>query len=844
MDRDSSHTAQDSRPTDGSFRTACPGLSTQGLSTQEVEQRRAQGLSNRVDITTEKTTKDILISNIFTYFNLIFLIIAVLLCMVGSFRNLTFLPVIIGNTVIGIVQELRAKQVLERMNILNAPHATVIRDGREMRAASEELVLDDTILLSAGDQICADAVVLDGTIAVNESLLTGEADEVEKCSGSMLFSGSFVVAGRCHARLTQVGNQSYLSRLTAEAKIMGSEEQSEMIRSVNKLVKWIGILVLPVSIALFCQAFFVNHEGLSKSVTSMVAAVIGMIPEGLYLLTTIALALGTIRLSRKKVLLHDMKSIETLARVDVLCVDKTGTITNPDMCLTQIVSCPGASRTFPALQSDQAVLSLLTDYLQAIPDNNATMQAIRSGLPALMREEEAASAGTDRSAVRTGSPAAAGNLLGSNNVSGTFRPASGRTVRCILPFSSARKYSSVTFLDQCCLLGAPEFIMGDSAASIQGDLAALSSGGKRVLLFAACKGLTADGAPASEVIPLAYLILENPIREHAADTFSYFKEQDVAIKVISGDSARTVSEVAAEAGIEHAECYIDLSAVPEGTDLVPLTRQYTVFGRVTPRQKQLLIAAMKSDSHTVAMTGDGVNDILAMKDADCSIAMASGCEAATQAAQIVLLDSDFSRMPGVVAEGRQVVNNIQRSASLFLVKNIFSFLLSVFVMCCAITYPLEPSQVSLISMFTIGLPGFLLALEPNTERIRGHFLPTILSRALPAGLTDLFAVSALVICGNVFSLPTEDIATSATVLLALVGLMVLIRISHPFNPLKYSILALAIAGLILCSCFLSGLFAMSDISTICVLLIIVFGFGADSVYHHLAHLSDKVLDRF
>ena len=769
-----------------------------GLSSAEVRERTEQGLTNHTDITTEKSVGGIVRSNIFTYFNLIFLILAVLLCVVGSYRNLTFLPVVIGNTVIGIIQELRAKRTLDKMNMLNAPHAIVVRDGRQNQIVSEDLVKDDVILLTAGNQICADADVIWGSISVNESLLTGEADEIRKDPGSKLLSGSFVVSGQCYARLTQVGNNSYISRLTAEAKAMGDGEQSEMIRSINQLVKWIGIIIIPVAAILFSQAYWINHEGFRKSIVSMIAAVIGMIPEGLYLLTTIALALGTIRLAKRHVLLHDMKSIETLARVDVLCVDKTGTITEPDMRVAEVV----CSQNFDG-QPEQ----LLADYVAAIPDNNATMQAIRE-------------------------------------YTTTLTVNSRKSPLSMVPFSSSRKYSAVTFTEGSYLLGAPEFVMGNSYSTILPEISPYLKGGNRVLLLGSCDCLLPTGEPASEVIPLGYVILENPIRENAAETFSYFKEQGVAIKVISGDNAETVSEIARRAGIEHAENYIDVSVLSTKDELRAAAEEYTVFGRVTPAQKQFLVAALQKTGHTVAMTGDGVNDILAMKDADCSVAMASGSEAATQAAQVVLLDSDFARMPSVVSEGRQVVNNIQRSASLFLVKNIFSLLMALFSAVSAITYPLEPAQISLIGLFTIGAPGFLLALEPNRKRIEGRFMRNVLLKALPAGLTDVLAVSSLVVCGKVFSLPKEDIATAATMLLALVGFMILIKISHPFNRLKYTILILNIAGLLFCGIFLSSLFAINGISAICFLLMVVFGFASESLFRHLSNLAEKLDEKF
>ena len=776
-----------------------------GLTSEEVRKRIDNGQTNHTDISTQKTVGQIVKSNLLTYFNLIFLILTVLLCIVGSFRNLTFLPVIIGNTVIGIFQELRAKKTLDKMSMLNAPHSIVVRDGEQQQIQSEELVKDDIIILSAGNQICADATVLSGSISVNEALLTGESDEIKKKSGDGLMSGSFVVSGQCYAKLDKVGNESYISQLTAQAKAMGDGEQSEMIRYINKLVKWVGIIIIPVGIILFCQAYIMNGETFKKSVVSMVAAVLGMIPEGLYLLTTVALALSTIRLAKKQVLLHDMKSIETLARVDVLCVDKTGTITEPGMQVTELIS----GRCGDAEMDKRAFAHLLADYSAVIEDNNATMEAIRAYVA--------------KNEIEKGS----------------------RTLLKTQPFTSANKYSKVSFVEGDYMLGAPEFIMKDRYEEISGEIEEYQSKGYRVLLMAE-SGEDSIGSvrPLGGISPIGYIVLSNPIRENAESTFTYFKEQGVAIKVISGDNPATVSEVAKRAGIDGAENYVDASTLASEKDITEAVDKYTVFGRVTPKQKQLIVRALQKQKHTVAMTGDGVNDILAMKDADCSIAMASGSEAAAQAAQTVLFDSDFGRMPYVVFEGRQVVNNIQRSASLFLVKNIFSLLMAIFSAVFAITYPLEPSQISLISMFTIGLPGFLLALEPNRNRIEGNFMANVMLKALPAGLTDVLSVGALVICGQVFNLPSEDIATAGTMLLAVVGFMIIIKISHPFNKMKYGVLLINIIGLLFCGLFLGRLFAIESISNICFLLMVVFAFAAESMFRYLTLFVEKLSSFF
>lgn len=766
-----------------------------GLTAAEVNARIEAGKINIADDSSDRTTGKIIRDNLLTYFNLIFLVITVLLCIAGAFRDLTFLPIIIGNILIGIVQELRAKKTLDKMKILNAGHAVVIREGKRQKVTAEELVIDDLVWLSSGDAICADSVVVSGEITVNESMLTGEADGIVKKENEELLSGSFVVSGEGYARLTRVGNDSYISKLTNEAKALKKGEESEMIRSINMFVKVIGIIIIPMSVILFVQAFVFRNASFRTSITSMVASIIGLIPEGLYLLTTLALAVSMMKLAKDKVLLHDMKSIESLARVDVLCVDKTGTITKPEMTVTEIVSC------------DDSMNEVFTDYVMSSIDNNATAVALKK-------------------------------YLNDNNVMNGKRTASK-----VYPFNSTVKYGAMAFDGDFYVLGAPEFIIKTGFNNLKDEISQYTTKGYRVIVLAKAESLTRDGVIDGEILPLGFVVLANEIRDNAVETFTYFKEQGVAIKVISGDNPATVSEVARQAGIENAEKYVDASTLTDNLMISEAIAKYTVFGRVTPKQKQQFVKALKMQGHTVAMTGDGVNDILALKDADCSVAMASGSEATAQAAQIVLLDSDFSRMPEIVLEGRRVVNNVQRSASLFLVKNLFSLLLTIFSTVLMISYPLMPSQVSLISMFTIGIPGFLLALEPNKSRIKGHFLGNVLLKALPAGLTDFFAVSALVICGHVFNIPSTDIATASTLLIAVVGFMIMIKISHPFNKFKYGILALNIFGLIFCGLFLDSLFAMSDMSNICILLTIVFGFAAESMFRYITIFVEFIQNR-
>lgn len=766
-----------------------------GLTAQQVQEHRMHGWTNQPVDPPSKTTKEIIQENVFTYFNLIFLVLAVLLCLVGSFRDLTFLPVIVLNTLIGIIQETRAKKVLDNLTMLNAPHAMVIRDGKKSQINAEDLVIDDIVIFEAGNQVCADAEVCAGEVQVNESLLTGESDEITKRKGGQLMSGSFIVSGQCHARLDKVGADSYISRLTLEAKAMQNTEQSEMIRSLDKLVKWVGVAIIPIGIILFIQAFVFQGEGFRSSVTSMIAAVIGMIPEGLYLLASVALAVSSIRLAQKKVLLHDMKCIETLARVNVLCVDKTGTITENTMEVQDVI---------PTKEYEEGELrplsELLGDFTAAQSSDNITMKAMKR----------------------------------------YFKIASGKKAVAKTGFSSASKYSSVTFEEASYVLGAPEFVLKEQYENYEEAISAHASKGARVLVFGTAKE-EPDGKPLKEAVtPLAYVLLANPIRQEAKETFTYFAEQGVEVKVISGDNPLTVSEVAKEAGIAGAERYVDASTLHTEEEMRAAVLNNAVFGRVTPNQKRKFVQILKEEGKTVAMTGDGVNDVLALKDADCSIAMASGSDAAAQASQLVLLESDFSCMPEVVLEGRRVVNNIQRSASLFLVKNIFSFLLSLVSFVFMFTYPLEPSQISLISMFTIGVPAFFLALEPNKNIIKGHFLTNVFLKALPAALTDVLAVGALVIFGRTFGVSSADISTAATMLLSIVGFMILYTISAPMNVLRGVILGGCIVGLLFCSIFLNDLFAITGMTTKCVMLFVVFAIATEPVLRYLTWLIGKL----
>lgn len=829
-----------------------PSIS-RGLTGRQVQDRIDHRAVNTPVEADNLTLKDIVKENVFTYFNLIFLIIAILLCVVGSFRDLTFLPIIIANTFIGIFQEWRSKKTLDKLTILSAPRTKVIRDGEEQIIPAETLVLDDLVIFDAGNQIPADAVVEEGEVSVNEALITGEADEIIKKPGDPLLSGSFIVSGQCKARLDKVGADSYVSKLTLEAKARKSGEESEMIRSLDRLVKIVGVLIIPIGILLFSQQFYINGESFRASVTATVAAVIGMIPEGLYLLASVAMAVSVMRLATGKVLVHNMKSIETLARVDVLCVDKTGTITENTMTVKRAVPLRPIVKEAAARDGEDKVSA------DGIEDGAAVL-AQTSQIPAGQMQDAQVRDGQVQERVDDGpdytseEQAALELQLGdfvagmsSDNITmkamqNYFRKHTGKRPDQVFPFSSAFKYSGAVFGEKNYVLGAPEFLLRSAYEDYRSVIEKYSSQGYRVLIFGEYQGCLDGKALTAPVIPKGMVLLANPIRENAPDTFRYFADQGVAVKVISGDNPVTVSEVAKEAGIANAEKYVDASTLFTEEELFEAAGMYTVFGRVTPEQKRQLVAALKQHGHTVAMTGDGVNDVLALKDADCSIAMASGSDAAAHAAQIVLLESDFSKMPSVVAEGRRVVNNIERTASLFLVKNIFSLLMSVFSIVFMMSYPMEPSQISLISMFTIGIPAFLMSLEQNRNRIQGHFLSNVFFRALPAGLTDFIVISSLVVFCQEFQVGDTDLSTSCTILLAIVGIMILYRIASPMTKWHWVMWFTMIFGLLFCMIFMNHIFAISTLSRKCAMLLIIFAIITEPALRYLSLLIQKIWD--
>lgn len=704
----------------------------QGLRASQVEQRVREGLTNGSGAIKTQSERDIILKNVITPFNILNFVLAALVLLVGSFKNMLFMGVILCNILIGSFQEIRAKHTIDKLSLVAAPRAHVVRDGKLLEIPVEEIVLDDILRLSAGGQVCADCILVSGQCEVNESLLTGESDPIVKGPGDLLLSGSFVVSGSCLAKAEHVGADNYASQITNSAKYV-KKPNSEILYWINRIIKWVSVVIAPVGLLLFCKQYFLTDSGIQDSVVSTVAALVGMIPEGLVLLTSVVLAVSVLRLARRRALVQDLYSIETLARVDVLCLDKTGTITEGSMQLDELVPLDGAD---PA--ELRAVIAAMT---AANGDANPTFTALREGCGA---------------------------------------PVDWKAEQ-VVPFSSARKWSGVSFHGHgSYILGAGEFILRDRFSEIRETVEAYAQKGSRVLLLAHSPHPFGDKTLPDAPEPLALVLLSDKIRASAPETLRYFSEQGVTLKVISGDDAATAASIAGKAGLPCANRFIDASALsPE--QLREAAEDYTVFGRVTPDQKRILVKALQDRGHTVAMTGDGANDVMALRESDCSVAMAAGSEAARSVANLVLLDSDFASMPHVVREGRRAINNLQRSAALFLVKSIFSGVIAVCFLFLSAAYPFEPIQFTLINAATIGIPSFLLALEPNKERIRGHFISNVLRQALPGAAAMILGLLLLLPVSAFLDLDAVQLSTMAVCQTAFAGFLTLVKISRPLN---------------------------------------------------------------
>ena len=757
-----------------------------GLTHEEVEEKIKQGKSNKVKIKTNESILKILRKNIFTYFNFIFLILTILLITSHSYRNLTFLGIIITNILIGIIQQIRSKITLDKLSLLDKNKYTVIRDGKEEEIDSDNLVEGDFIILEAGKQIPADAEVVSGKIYVNESLLTGEQNEIEKNINSNLMSGSFVISGKAIVRLTNVGDESFSAKIMKESKKI-KETKSEMISAIDNIVKFAGIIIIPIGILLFIGSYGVNGCSYEESVNSMVSALLGMIPEGLYLLTTVALALSSMKLAQNKILLHDMKSIESLARVDVFCVDKTGTITNNTMKVLDIFD-----KNENSLIDKKEDLKVLAKYINTIEDKNITIDAIKEQLYGISTEKLS-------------------NIEKEN-------------------FNSKNKFSFIKIDENVTYkLGAPEILLNKEYEELVNKR---TKNSERLIAFVEIKN--------DETIPILFISLKNEIRKNAKEIFGFFDNRNVQIRVISGDNPITVSSIAKQAGIKGYEKYIDCRELKNYADIQKAVKKYTVFGRVNPEQKRQIIKALKEQGLKVAMTGDGVNDILAMKEADCSIAIGSGSDAARGTAQVVLLDSDFGKMRNIVYEGRKNINNITRSASLFTYKNIFSLLLSIYSIIFAMQYPLEPNQVSLGSAFTIGIPAFLLTFEENQKKQQnGNFMRKVFTNSLPAAITSFLAIVAMVKFSDLFNVGVKEITTACSYLFFTGGFLILYKIIRPLNKYRTSVMFLCILGIILTINIMPNFFAIKEISERSAILVTLFAIAEFSVIRWITLILDK-----
>lgn len=742
-----------------------------GLTNREVEEKIALGKVNKINFETSESISTIIKKNIFTYFNVIFMILAILVTFAGAFRNLTFLIVVTINVLIGIFQQIRSKMVLDKLSLLDKCKYNIIRDNKEIIVYSDELVEGDYVKLSSGNQVPADGVVVDGKLFVNESLLTGEQDEREKMVNSNLLSGSFVVSGSAIVKLTNVGDESYSSKIMKESKKI-KENKTEMIKAIDRIVLVAGIVIIPIGLLLFGESYFVNKFSYSESVVRMVSALIGMIPEGLYLLTTVALALSAMRLAEKKVLLHDMKSIESLARTDVLCIDKTGTITTNMMDVMDIFDENGVS--YLDKKKDKKLLEL-ANYVNSINDNNATINALREYLKNISKQKL--------------------NMLKYEN------------------FNSKNKYSYIKTSENVTYkLGAPDVLLNKDYNHL---ISKRTINGERIIVFVKEEN--------NECVPILFISLKNEIRKNAGEIIKFFNDREVEIRVISGDNPVTVSSIAKEVGIKNYDLFVDCSLLKTRDELKNAVDKYKIFGRVSPEQKREIIKLIKENGLKVAMTGDGVNDILAMKEADCSIAMGNGSDAAREAAQVVLLDSDFGNMRNIVYEGRKNINNITRSASLFTYKNIFSLFLSIYAIIFSIAYPLEPNQVSLGSAFTIGIPAFFLTFEENQKKQQNdEFWKNIFLKSFPSAIISFLAIVCMVKCSVIFDINSNDLTTACSYLFFTGGFIILYKCAKPLNKYRTIVFIGCILGMIITINMIPEFFSIRSISLKAAILVIVF----------------------
>ena len=765
-----------------------------GLTDAEVRQRIEQGLVNHNSDIKSKSIKRIVLENLITPFNILNFVLAVMILIVGSYKNLLFMGVIICNIFIGTVQEIRAKKTIDKLSLIAEPKAHVIRNGIKQEIAIHDIVMDDITFLGAGNQVCSDAVVIEGECEVNESLLTGESEPVLKQPGDHLLSGSFIISGNCHARVEHVGKDNYAAQITDNAKYV-KKPNSEIMRWTNRIIKYIGFTLIPVGIAFSCKNVFLTHLGFNDAIVGVVAALIGMIPEGLILLTSVVFAVSIIRLSQHKTLVQELYCIETLARVDVLCLDKTGTITEGTMEVTDVL---------PLHDTTNEELNIaLGSLIHALEDDNPTFNAVKTYCDQYDK----------------------------------------LTCNHIVPFSSARKWSGASFDENgSYIFGATEFILKDSSP-YQEIIKEHSEKGQRVLMLAHSPHQIQDKELPAEIHPMAFLFISDKIRAEAPDTLAYFAEQGVDIKIISGDNAITVANIAKKAGLKTAEQYVDATTLQTPEEIKEAAQKYSVFGRVTPQQKLDLVKALKEQGHTVAMTGDGVNDVLALKESDCSIAMASGSDAARTVSQLVLLDSNFASMPKILKEGRRSINNLQRSSSLFLTKTIFSTINAILFIFLHFDYPFQPIQLTLISALTIGAPSLILALEPNKERIKGKYIVNVIRKSIPGAMTMVFNIVALAIVCSFIHFNSTEISTLAVMITGFAGLLVLLKVSLPFNWIRCALFFTMLGAFIFAIFILKDLFSLASITLPMFYCFLVLAGFAIIVFVLFSLLIDKLLSK-
>lgn len=717
-----------------------------GLTKEEVSKRIKDGKVNYDTTTPSKSVKQILVENTCTLFNFINIALGVAIVLVGSYKNLLFLGVVICNTLISTIQEIRAKKIVDKLSVISSSKAKVIRDGMLKEIHIDNIVLDDLIIYELGNQIVTDSKIVTGECEVNESFITGEAKTIFKKEGDTLLSGSFIVSGSVKARVIHVGLDNYTSVISHDAKQMKKEVNSEIMRSLNRIVKYVSIALVPIGILLLLRQFSIDGNTTQNAVTSVVAALIAMIPEGLILLVSTVLAISVLRLSKHNVLVQDLYALETLARVDTLCLDKTGTITEGKMEVVDVL--PLDAHTVNEIDEALEIISTNLD------DKNPTFRAIND----------------------------------------KYGNTSNIKVIKTIPFSSDRKYSGVVLKNESYIMGAPEFILKDKLKKYKRRIEELSKE-NRILVLIKTDVIKENEVP-NNIDALAFILIRDKIRKEAVKTLRYFSDNDVDLKIISGDSISTVRSIASAVGIK-VEGAFDASKITLDTNLNLVVEENTIFGRVKPDQKRMLISALKNNGHVVAMTGDGVNDVLALKESDFGVAMNDGSDAARNVAELVLLDNNFDSMPEVVKEGRRTINNVERSATLFLSKTIYASLLAVLFLFINYTYPFIPIQMTLINGLTIGIPAFILALEPNESRIKGKFFINVISKAIPSGITTVVNVLLLVFVASILKIPNEETSTCAVIITAYTAILLIYRISKPLNLLRKLLLSLIVASFLL-----------------------------------------------